>query len=87
MPWKASAKNRVYLTFSYKAGKAYIGQGPDSRIDEDHSAMYQKLVSQPDAVQWASTPFSSKADVDIAEATAIKIVELIEVNLGHLRWL
>lgn len=71
------AKNRVYLTFSRNAGKAYIGQGPDSRIDEDHSAKYQKLVNEPDAVQWVSAPFFNKADADIAEATAIAIVGLI----------
>jgi hypothetical protein len=73
-----SARNRVYLTFSRKAGKAYIGQGPDSRIDEDHSDEYKALVKEPDAVQWASSPFSSKHDADIAEAVALAIAVLFE---------
>lgn len=77
-----SAKNRVYLTFSRKARKAYVGQGPDSRIDEDHSEKYQALVNEPDAVQWASSPFSSRHDADIAEATALSIAALFAGKTG-----
>jgi hypothetical protein len=70
-------KNRVYFIRSVKLGLAYIGKGPDPRIEHPHNTDYERLMKSPDMAQWESTPFSSTNDALIAEATAIRIVDLL----------
>jgi hypothetical protein len=70
-------KNRVYFIRSKKLGLAYIGKGPDPRIEQSHKKDYERLMKSPDVTQWESKPFSSSNDALIAEATAIGIVNLL----------
>jgi hypothetical protein len=70
-------ENRVYFIRSKKLGLAYIGKGPDPRIDQHHNKDFERLMNSPDMTQWESKPFSSSNDALIAEATAIRIVDLL----------
>ena len=70
-------KFRVYLVLSKKLKLAYIGKGPDGRLEGDHSPAFRRLLAVPDAVQYESAPFSSENDALIAEAAAIAILKSI----------
>ena len=68
---------RVYLVLSRKLGLAYIGKGPDGRLEGKHSPAFRRLLAAPDAVQYESAPFSSESDALIAEAAAIGMLKNI----------
>ena len=68
---------RIYLVMSKKSGLAYIGKGPDGRIEGGHNKQFHRLMKQSDMVQWESQPFSSERDAFIAEAAAIGIAKCI----------
>ena len=72
---------RVYLVLSRKLGLAYIGKGPDGRLEGGHSLGFHRLLRAPDAVQYESAPFSSAKDALIAEAAAIGIVKRIAADI------
>jgi hypothetical protein len=78
---------RIHFVMSKKSGRAYIGKGPDGRIDDEHSTEFQRLTRQPDATQWESAPFSSAHDALVAEAAAIGIVKNIgsDVKLVNIQ--
>lgn len=68
---------RVYLVLSGKLGLAYIGKGPDGRLEGEHSPAFRRLLAAPDAEQYESALFSSENDALIAEAAAIGILKSI----------
>ena len=70
-------KYRVYLVMSRKQGLAYIGKGPDGRLEGEHSPAFRRLLVAPDVAQYESVPFSSENDALIAEAAAIGILKSI----------
>lgn len=72
---------RIYLVASKKLGQAYIGKGPDGRLEGEHSAGFLRLLRAHDVIQYESKPFSSPQDALIAEAAAIGIVKSIAGNL------
>jgi len=74
-------KYRVYLVMSAKSGKAYIGKGPDGRIEGKHNKAFHQLMRRGDMTQWESEPFSTPKDTLIAEATAIGIVKAFGKNM------
>ena len=75
---------RIYLVKSKELGQAYIGKGPDGRLEGEHSPGFLRLLRAPDVIQYESKPFSSPHDALIAEAAAIVIVQSIvpAVRLG-----
>ena len=68
-------KHRVYLVIRRKSGTAYIGKGPDGRIEGEHNMEFHSLMKRADMTQWESNAFSSPEDALVAEATAIGVVE------------
>lgn len=72
---------RIYLAMSRKARLAYVGKGPDVRIDQKHSEGFARLMRSPDIEQWESASFSSTNDALIAEAAAIGILKRVGSNL------
>ena len=68
---------RIYLVASKKLGQAYIGKGPDGRLEGEHNPGFLRLLRAPDVIQYESVPFSSPQDALIAEAAAIGIVKSI----------
>ncbi len=78
--------SRVYFVYDSASQKAYIGKGPDGRIDSGHSTPYERL-KKIGAREWQSAIFSTETDALIAEAAAIGIcrnlgVELLNVQAG-----
>ena len=78
---------RIYLVMSKKLMQAYIGKGPDGRLEGEHSPGFLRLLSAPDVIQYESRPFSSPQDALIAEAAAIGIVKSIagDMNLINIQ--
>lgn len=72
---------RIYLVASKKLGQAYIGKGPDGRLEGEHSPGFLRIMRAPDVIQYESVPFSSPQDALIAEAAAIGIVKSIAGGL------
>ena len=68
---------RIYLVMSEDLGLAYIGKGPDGRLEGEHSTGFLRLLRASDVIQYESKPFSSPQDALIAEAAAIGIVKSI----------
>lgn len=75
------AGTRVYFVFNKRSKEAYVGKGRDGRVDESHSAAYHRLEKRDGTIQWESAPFSTSKDSMIAEATAIKIADLLGASL------
>lgn len=44
-------KYRVYLVISRKSGTAYIGKGPDGRIEGEHNMEFHSLMKRSDMAQ------------------------------------
>jgi hypothetical protein len=87
-----TVKYRIYLVMSKKSGRAYIGKGPDGRIEGKHNKEFHRLMKESDMVQWESEPFSSQHDALIAEASAIGIakrlgkkVKLVNIQISYRR--
>ena len=85
-------KYRIYLVISERSGLAYIGKGPDGRIEGKHNKEFHRLMKKSDMTQWESEPFSSQADALIAEAAAIGIadrlgkkVKLVNIQISYRR--
>src|ERR1039457_185989 len=83
---------RIYLVMSKKSGLAYIGKGPDGRIEGKHNTAFHRLMKKSDMTQWESEPFSSQHDALIAEASAIGIAErlgkkvkLVNIQISYRR--
>ena len=57
--------------------QAYIGKGPDGRLEDEHSPGFHQLMCARDVIQYESKPFSSPKDALIAEAAAIGIVKSV----------
>lgn len=72
---------RIYLVASKKLGQAYIGKGPDGRLEGEHRPELLRLLRAPDVIQYESKPFSSPQDALIAEAAAIGIAKSIAGDL------
>jgi len=66
---------------------AYIGKGPDGRIEGKHNSEFHRLMKRSDMTQWESEAFSSAKDALVAEATAIGIVKAIggDVKLVNIQ--
>lgn len=62
---------------SPKSGKAYVGKGPDGRIEGKHNKEFHRLMKNRDMSQWESGEFSSPKDALIAEAAAIGIFKAV----------
>lgn len=75
---------RVYLVVSKKMKLAYIGKGPDGRLESEHSPAFRRLLAAPDVVQYESAPFSSEKDAFIAEAAAIGILKSLSCRFKLL---
>jgi hypothetical protein len=85
-------KYRIYLVMSEKSRMAYIGKGPDGRIEGKHNKEFHRLMKKEDMTQWESEPFSSPHDALIAEASAIGIAErlwkkvkLVNIQISYRR--
>ncbi len=92
VPVNYSMKYRIYLVFSQASKLAYIGKGPDGRIEGEHNKEFHHLMKRSDMQQWESLPFSSEKDALIAEASAIGIAErlgkqvkLVNIQKSHRR--
>jgi hypothetical protein len=85
-------KYRIYLVLSEKSQMAYIGKGPDGRIEGKHNKAFHRLMRKLDMMQWESEPFSTPHDALIAEASAIGIaerlgkkIELVNIQISYRR--
>jgi len=85
-------KYRIHLVTSQKSRLAYIGKGPDGRIEGKHNKEFHHLLNKSDMTQWESEPFSSQKDALIAEASAIGIAErlgkkvkLVNIQISYWR--